>query len=54
VNGTAENQNHALIEEGEEEYKKAQQDLQSFQDTQDVSILNRVASKMVWILGKYS
>ncbi|CAM0142835.1 hypothetical protein VKS41_002600 [Umbelopsis sp. WA50703] len=53
VNGTAENQNHALIEEGEEEYKKAQQDLQSFQDTQDVSILNRVASKMVWILDVF-
>jgi hypothetical protein len=51
VNGT-EAQNNALVDEGEEEYIKAQKDLQSFQDSQDVTILSRVASKLVWILGR--
>ncbi|KAG2182925.1 hypothetical protein INT44_005906 [Umbelopsis vinacea] len=52
VNGT-DAQNNALVDEGEEEYIKAQKDLQSFQDSQDVSILSRVASKLVWILDVF-
>jgi hypothetical protein len=51
VNGT-DAQNNALVDEGEVEYIKAQKDLQSFQDSQDVAILSRVASKLVWILGR--
>lgn len=51
VNGT-DAQNSALVDEGEVEYIKAQKDLQSFQDSQDVAILSRVASKLVWILGR--
>jgi hypothetical protein len=51
VNGT-ESQDNALIHEGEGEYMKAQKELQSFQEAQDVGILNRVASKLLWILGK--
>ncbi|KAI8584237.1 hypothetical protein K450DRAFT_218808 [Umbelopsis ramanniana AG] len=52
VNGT-DAQNNALLHEGEEEYIKAQKDLQSFQDSQDVTILSRVASKLVWILDVF-
>ena len=51
VNGT-ESQDNTLINEGEAEYTKSQNDLQSFQESQDVAVLNRVASKMLWILGK--
>ncbi|KAH8550632.1 hypothetical protein BGW37DRAFT_497778 [Umbelopsis sp. PMI_123] len=52
LNGT-DAQNKALIDEGDEEYTKAQKDLQSFQDSQDVTTLNRVASKLVWILDVF-
>lgn len=42
----------ALVSQAEKEYTEAQAYLKTFQKDGNVVVLGRVASKMIWILGK--
>ena len=42
----------SLMTQAEKEYSEAQAFLKTFQNDGNVSVLSRVASKMMWILGK--
>ena len=46
--------NDILLDQGNKEYKDARKSLTTLQDDMNYSILVHVASKMLWILGKFS
>lgn len=42
-----------LLDQGNKEYLDARKHLSSIEDEMNYSVLTQVASKMLWILGKY-
>ncbi|KAF7732508.1 hypothetical protein EC973_003254 [Apophysomyces ossiformis] len=48
-----ESENERLLDEGAQEYARAQQHLKSFQNDGDITVLSQVASKMMWILDVF-